>query len=214
MPTNNLPPKLTVLIEEHIIPRYDSFDKAHDRTHAFTVISQSLQLAQHYDVNKAMVYTIAAYHDLGLEKGREHHHAESARIVRSDDRLREFFTPQEIEIIAEAVEDHRASSSNEPRSIYGKIVAEADRIIDSETIMRRTIQYGLTHYPTLEKEKHLERARQHLNEKYSKNGYLRLWIPQSDNAQRLQKFQELMQESEQLNEILSRIFDEESVSYT
>ena len=214
MPRNNIPTELTTLIEEHIIPRYERFDKAHDRTHAFTVMSQSLLLAQHYNVNTAMVYTIAAYHDLGLEKGREHHHTESAHIVRSDERLREFFTPQEIEIIAEAVEDHRASSSNEPRSIYGKIVAEADRIIDSDTIMRRTIQYGLTHYPALGKEEHLERARQHLNEKYSKNGYLRLWIPQSDNAQRLQKFQKLMQESELLNKILSRIFDEESASYT
>ena len=212
MPTNNLSTELTALIEEQIIPRYEKFDKAHDRTHAYTVISQSLQLAQHYDVNTAMVYTIAAYHDLGLEKGREHHHTESARIVRSDERLREFFGPQEIETIAQAVEDHRASGSKEPRSIYGKIVAEADRIIDSGTIMRRTIQYGLSHYPALGKEEHLERARLHLNEKYSENGYLKLWIPQSDNAQRLQDFREFMQDKEQLRKALDRIFDEESIA--
>ncbi|MBR5892454.1 MAG: HD domain-containing protein [Bacteroidaceae bacterium] len=212
MPKNYLTAELISLIEELIIPRYEKFDKAHNRTHALTVISQSLQLAQHYDVNIAMVYTIAAYHDLGLEKDREHHHSESARIVLSDDRLRKFFTPQEIKVIAEAVEDHRASSRNEPRTIYGKIVAEADRIIDSDTIMRRTIQYGLNHYPTLCKEEHLERARLHLKEKYSTNGYLKLWIPQSDNAQRLHKFQELMQDTEQLSKMLDRIFDEESLS--
>ena len=214
MPTNNLSTELTTLIEEHIIPHYDKFDKAHNRTHVHTVISQSLKLAQHYDVNIAMVYTIAAYHDLGLVKGREHHHTESARIVRSDDRLKEFFTPQEIGTIADAVEDHRASNSREPRTIYGKIVAEADRIIDSETIMRRTIQYSLNHYPALGKEEHIERARLHLNEKYSRNGYLKLWIPQSDNAQRLHKFQELMQDNELLSKALDRIFDEESSSQT
>ncbi|MBR5335252.1 MAG: HD domain-containing protein [Bacteroidaceae bacterium] len=214
MPTNNLSTELTTLIEEQVIPCYDKFDKAHNRTHVHTVISQSLKLAQHYDVNIAMVYTIAAYHDLGLVKGREHHHTESARIVRSDDRLKEFFTPQEIGIIADAVEDHRASNSREPRTIYGKIIAEADRIIDSETIMRRTIQYGLNHYPALGKEEHIERARLHLNEKYSRNGYLKLWIPQSDNAQRLHKFQELMQDNELLSKALDRIFDEENSSQT
>jgi uncharacterized protein len=39
----------------------------------------------------------------------------------------------------EAVEDHRASSSRQPRSIYGKIVAEADRDIDTHEIFLRAI---------------------------------------------------------------------------
>ena len=103
-------------IESEILPRYDSFDKAHDRRHALTVISQSLQLAQHYDVDIAMVYTIAAYHDLGLEKDRKTHHTESARIVRNNEKLKEFFTQEQIEVIADAVEDHRASNKDCPIS--------------------------------------------------------------------------------------------------
>ncbi len=47
----------------------------------------------------------------------------------------------------EAVEDHRASTDHEPRSLYGKIVAEADRIIDPDTTLRRTVQYGLKQNP-------------------------------------------------------------------
>lgn len=208
--SNNLTPELIDYIETEILPRYEAFDKAHDRTHALTVISQSLKLAQHYDVNVAMVYTIAAFHDTGLAKGREQHHTASARIVRSDKRLKALFTAEEIEIMADAVEDHRASSSKPPRTIYGKIVAEADRIIDSDTIMRRTIQYGLSHYPELSKEGHIERAVAHIKEKYGESGYLKLWIPESDNAARLQDFRTLISNEALLLESLKQIYDEES----
>lgn len=196
-------------IEGEILPRYEAFDKAHDRRHAFMVMSNSLRLAQHYDVDMQMVYTIAAYHDLGLEAGREQHHTVSARIVREEKRLEEFFTSEQIEIIAEAVEDHRASCSNPPRTIYGKIVAEADRIIDSTTIMARTIQYGLSNYPALTKKEHIERAVAHIKEKYGEGGYLKLWIPQSDNAARLQEFRRLIEDEQLLIEHLRQIYNEE-----
>ena len=208
--SNNLTPELIDYIETEILPRYEAFDKAHDRTHALTVISQSLKLAQHYDVNVAMVYTIAAFHDTGLAEGREQHHTASARIVRSDKRLKALFTAEEIKIMADAVEDHRASSSKPPRTIYGKIVAEADRIINSHTIMARTIQYGLSNYPALTKKEHIERAVAHIKEKYGEGGYLKLWIPQSDNAARLQEFRTLISNEQQLVESLKQIYDEES----
>ena len=210
--SNNLTPELIDYIETEILPRYEAFDKAHDRTHALTVISQSLKLAQHYDVNVAMVYTIAAFHDTGLAEGREQHHTASARIVKSDKRLKALFTAEEIEIMADAVEEHRASSSKPPRTIYGKIVAEADRIIDSDTIMRRTIQYGLSHYPELSKEGHIERAVAHIKEKYGESGYLKLWIPESDNAARLQEFRTLISNEALLLESLKQIYDEESTA--
>jgi uncharacterized protein len=199
-------------IEGEILPRYEAFDKAHDRKHACMVISNSLKLAQHYDVDMQMVYTIAAYHDLGLEAGREQHHTVSARIVRGDKRLKKFFTSEQIEIMAVAVEDHRASCSNPPRTIYGKIVAEADRIIDSTTIMARTIQYGLSNYPALTKEEHIERAVAHIKEKYGEGGYLKLWIPQSDNAARLQEFRTHISNEALLVENLKQIYDEESTA--
>ena len=197
-------------IEGEILPRYYAFDKAHDRRHAFMVMSNSLRLAQHYDVDMQMVYTIAAYHDLGLEAGREQHHTVSARIVREEKRLKKFFTSEQIEMMADAVEDHRASCSKPPRTIYGKIVAEADRIIDSHTIMARTIQYGLANYPALTKEEHIERAVAHIKEKYGEGGYLKLWIPESDNAARLQQFRTLIDNEPLLVESLKRIYDEES----
>ena len=165
-------------IESEIIPRYDNFDAAHGRDHVEYVIAQSLKLAEHYDVDRDMVYVIAAYHDTGLAVERKTHHLESGRIMRADRNLRQWFSEGQIETMARAVEDHRASSDHEPRSIYGKIVAEADRQIDPETIIRRTVQYGLSHYPELDREGHWQRMLDHLNEKYAEGGYLRLWIPE------------------------------------
>ena len=189
-------------IETEILPRYNNFDPAHQIGHVRDVISQSLQLAAHYEVDRNMVYTIAAYHDTGLCEGREMHHKSSGRILREDKVLRELllpdssplFTPEQIEVMAQAVEDHRASSANEPRSIYGKIVAEADRIIDGPTIVRRTIQYGLSNYPHLNKEGHYQRFLEHMAEKYASGGYLKLWIPESPNATRLAAFQKTLQD--------------------
>ena len=194
-------------IEENIIPRYDAFDAAHRRDHVIYVIEQSLELARHYDVNEDMVFAIAAYHDTGLEIDRKTHHLESGRIVRSDLNFRRWFSEEQIEVMARAVEDHRASSDHEPRSIYGKIVAEADRQIDPDTIIRRTVQYGLSHYPELDREGHWERTLEHLLEKYAEGGYLRLWIPESSNAQRLQELQTLIKDRKALRALFEKTFD-------
>lgn len=193
-------------IEEHILPRYNDFDKAHQQEHARMVISQSLELAAHQDVYINMVYTIAAYHDLGLCEGREHHHEVSARIIRDDKKLRQWFTEEQIAIMADAAEDHRASSGHEPRSIYGRIVAEADRHIDPITIIKRTIQYGLDHYPELNREEHFKRMVTHLNEKYGRSGYLKLWFADSPNAQRLEELRNIMDNETMLRQLFDQHF--------
>ncbi len=198
-------PELQTYIRQEIIPRYRHFDPAHQEDHVRTVIDQSLALATHYDVDEDMVYTIAAYHDTGLAEGRERHHIVSARIIREDATLRRYFTPEQIDIMADAAEDHRASSSHAPRTIYGRIVAEADRIIDGPTIVRRTIQYGLNHYPELDKEGHWRRFLDHMAEKYAEGGYLKLWIPESPNAGRLHAFQQLLKD----RAATRKLFDEQ-----
>ncbi len=193
-------------IEQKIIPLYDSFDKGHGREHVCRVIEQSIELSKYYDVNPNMVYAIAAYHDAGLTINRETHHLESGRIVRGDACLPQWFSAEEIEIMAQAVEDHRASSDHAPRSIYGKIVAEADRQIDGDTILRRAIQYGLANYPELDAEGHWLRVAAHLKEKYAEGGYLKLWIPESSNAARLQEFRRLLEKPDELRRKFDELF--------
>lgn len=195
-------------IEEEIIPRYDTFDAAHRRDHVATVIEQSMSLAQYYDVNREMVYVIAAYHDTGLCRGREHHHTASRDILLNDPKLCRWFSAEERATMGDAVEDHRASSKSEPRTIYGRIVAEADRVIDPRTIIRRTIQFTLTNYPTLTRDEGHERMVEHLNEKYNYGGYLRLWIPESSNAKRLEELRRIIADCKQLDELYNKIYDE------
>lgn len=199
---------LTLYIEREILPRYNGFDKAHRENHARMVIAQSLGIARHYALNMEMVYTIVAFHDLGLAIDRKTHHLESGRIVREDPRLHEWFTQEEIETMAQAVEDHRASSDHEPRSIYGKIVAEGDRYIEPEKIIERTVQYGLDHYPKLDKEGHWQRTIDHLHDKYAEGGYLKLWLPESPNVERLNSLREIIKDESRLRRIFDRIYNE------
>lgn len=205
------------------MPKYSAFDAAHKEDHALTVIGQSLELmrrreswlAEQTDVadiwrseiNPDILLAAAACHDIGLINGREMHHLDSGEIIRNDVRLRDWFSNSEIELIAQAAEDHRASGTTAPRSIYGMIVAEADRVIDGETIIRRTIQFGFKHYPDLDREAHINRAVEHLNEKYGRGGYLKLWIPWSDNAVRLAALQELIADTPSLICEVERIYD-------
>jgi len=202
-------PALEAYIEENILPRYNNFDKAHQLNHARAVVRQSMQLAEHLDVNADMVYAIAAYHDTGLCAGRELHHEVSASIIREDMNLRKWFTEEEISVMADAAEDHRASAGHEPRTVYGRIVAEADRCIEPVTIVRRTVLYGLCHYPDLQKEEHFQRMMEHLHEKYGRNGYLKLWFKDSENVRQLERLRNMMDNEGLMHEMFDDFYRKE-----
>ena len=203
-------PGLKRYIEREIITRYEHFDRAHDVGHVRTVIARSLELAEAYDVDTDMVYAIAAYHDTGLVNGRENHHLDAGRILAADRELRRWFSEEQIRTMREAVEDHRASAGHAPRSIYGRIVAEADRVIDPATIIRRTVQYGLDHCPGLDREGHFVRCLEHLREKYAEGGYLKLWIPESENARQLEALREVIRNPELIRKAFDEAFDAET----
>lgn len=196
-------------IETAIIPQYKEFDKAHNLTHVRSVINESMELAKSCEVDTAMVYTIAAYHDTGLRKDRKIHHIVSGMILKSDMQLHRWFNTAQIMIMKDAIEDHRASSKQIPRSIYGKIVAEADRLINPEITMRRAIQYGLGLSPSADREAHFERFNHHMLEKYAEGGYLKLWFEHSKNAEQLKGLRTIIADEEKLHKIFNRLFEEE-----
>lgn len=204
-----IPTTLIHYIETEIIPRYELFDKAYNLSHVRTVIEESLSLATKYNVNESMAYTTAAYHDTGLCRDRATHHLISGTILKQDETLRQWFSEEEIDTMKEAVEDHRASADHEPRSIYGKIVAEADRVIDPVVTLRRTVQYGLKQKPEAGEEWHYQRFHQHLMEKYAPGGYLKLWFPESENAKRLKELQKIIADEKQLKNTFQQLFAEE-----
>ncbi len=203
-------PELVQYIESEVIPRYAAFDKAHREDHARAVIERALAMGKNYEINQDLLYTAAACHDLGLAVDRKTHHLESGKIIRADERLRQWFSPEEIETIAQAAEDHRASATTPPRSIYGSLVAEADRMIVPETIIRRTVQFGLSHYPKLDKEGHWQRTLEHLHEKYAEGGYLHLLIPGSPNEEPLARLRTIIKDEAGLRKLFEQIYADET----
>lgn len=199
--------QLKEYIESEILPRYEGYDSAHRLDHIGSVIRRSADLARGYDVDADMVYTIAAYHDLGICEGREFHHLSSARMMRGDKNLRQWFSEEQIEIMAQAVEDHRASAKSAPRSVYGRIVAEADRQIDADTIVRRTIEYGLDNYPELDRRGQFKRFKEHIEEKYARGGYLKIWIPGGENDLKLKAFQNEIEKPGTLEKMFDKWYD-------
>ena len=200
--------EIRAYIEGEILPRYDGFDAAHRRDHADVVVSRSIALAERLGADVEMAYVIAAYHDTGLAVGRDVHHTESKRILLEDKELKRWFSAEDIVTMGDAVEDHRASSKQPPRTIYGRIVAEADRLIVPHSIIRRTIQFTLTHHPNLDMEEGYERLLEHMREKYDYGGYLTLWIEESDTAQRLEELRKIIADKPALRRLYDEIYNE------
>jgi uncharacterized protein len=207
---NNVSLDLMEFIEQQILPRYAAFDKAHSMEHVTGVIRRSLTIARRAGADLDMAYAIAAYHDLGLEGPRAIHHLTSGKILMADARLKRWFSPEQMKIMKEAVEDHRASASHTPRNIYGKIVAEADRDLEPMSVFRRTIQFGLSHYPEKTPEEHWQRFMAHMDEKYSAHGYIRLWMPNSPNEEKLNAIRNLIAQPAELRKIFNKLFEEET----
>lgn len=197
-------------VERFILPRYTEFGKSHGLSHVLRVIKNSLELVRFTGADINMVYVVAAYHDLGMKGPRAVHHITSGKILASDARLKKWFSPERIVVMKEAVEDHRASASRQPRSIYGKIVAEADRDLETDVVFRRAIQFGLEKYPDVDQEQHWERFYGHMLEKYSVNGYIKLWIPNSPNRMKLREIQAIIENKRLLKEWFERIYLQET----
>ena len=63
----------------------------------------------------------------------------------------------------------------------------------------------------MDKEEQYARFRKHLTEKYAEGGYLKLWIPQSDNAGRLAELRQLITNEERIRRVFDQLYEEESI---
>ena len=197
---------LVEFVETNILPQYAQFDRAHNLEHVTRVIRNAMELVRTTGADINMVYVIAAYHDLGMSGPRAVHHLTGGKILAADARLKRWFSAEQIKIMKEAVEDHRASASHSPRSLYGKIIAEADRDIVPEVVFQRTIEFGLANYPELDDEQQWQRFAKHMDEKYSVNGYIRLWIPGSPNERRLNELRSIIAQPPLLRQHFDRLY--------
>ena len=185
--------KLKQYIEENVFPEYKKNDQGHDLEHIKYVINRSIKFADTIpDINYDIVYTVASYHDIGHHINPKLHEIISAEIMHNDDNLKEYFSDEERLIIKEAIEDHRASSDHEPRSIYGKIVSTADRNNTVEACLRRSYTYGKRLEPTATDEELFERAHKHLNLKFGEDGYAKFFFKDEEYENFLHDIRELL----------------------
>lgn len=158
-------------VQENVLMEYELNDKGHDINHINFVLQRAYELGKQYEVDYNMLYVVVAYHDICCHINRELHEKLSARRLYKDNSLRKFFTEEQMNIMREAVEDHRASLEYVPRNIYGKILSSADRKIDIESYFKSSIGFSLKENPNLSIEELIEESYNFAIKKFGKNGY-------------------------------------------
>lgn len=185
-------------IENNVFPEYEKNEKGHNIEHIKYVIERSFQLIKenNLDVNPNIVYTVASYHDIGHHIDSKTHEIISADIMSKDKNLFKYFTDEELIIIKEAIEDHRASAKEDPRSIYGRIVSSADRNNRVEDCLRRTYTYGKKLKPEATDEELFLRAYDVLVKKFGEDGYAKFYFKDTQYEQFLKELRELLKNRE------------------
>ncbi len=202
--------KIKEYIEKNVLLEYEKNEQGHGITHIEYVIRRSFELINQNDleVNYNMVYVIAAYHDIGHYIDRKNHEKVSADIMSKDSNLKEFFNEEQLKIIKEAIEDHRASSENEPRSIYGKIVSSADRNNTVEQCLERTYTYGKKHEPDATDKELYERSFDALNRKFGYNGYAKFYFKDEQYERFLKDIRKLLEDKENFCKVQEKYIKE------
>ena len=187
-------------IQNNILPEYSKNDSGHGIEHINYVIDRCFRFAEQFDnVDSDILYTIAAFHDIGHHIDKKNHETLSAQIFYENNDMKQFFTKEQRIIIKEGIEDHRASSDKVPRSDYGKIISSADRSTSVEDFLRRTHAYTLKHNPNSTVDEMLERAYNHTIEKYGNNGYAKHYVVDNDYVEFRNKILELINDKEKFN---------------
>ena len=181
--------ELKKYIEDNIFPKYDKF-YSHGMIHINNVINNMMMLADYYDLDHDMAYVIAAYHDSGLGVDRDNHEYESGKILENDEFLKKFFSLEQINVMKEAVEDHRGSRKERPRNFYGECVSDSDRDFDIKTLAKRQLATSLKNYPKVVTfDEHFERCYKYMCNKINAAGKFNLWTENSIFVDKRDNFQ-------------------------
>ena len=186
-------PKLVHYVKTQLFPIYDTLDNAHNSEHIVDVIHRSFHIAKSVPttLNYNIVFAVASFHDIGLVKGRQGHADISSEMVKSDEFLFSQFTEKEVEEIAIAVQDHSLSKNREPRSLYGKLVADADKDHNPKRSLRRMWEFSLSHFKERTWEEHIQLCYEYFYAKYGKNGRVKYYIPCKKTSKYLVKMKKM-----------------------
>ena len=169
--------KLLDYIENNVFPQYAKNEQGHGIEHIKYVIERCMRFAEQFDnIDLNILYTIAAFHDIGHHIDKKNHEKLSAEMFYNNMNMTQFFTEEERIIIKEGIEDHRASCDSVPHSDYGKIISSADRSTDVNEFLKRTHSFTLKYEPNLNQSEIIERAYNHTKEKYGDSGYAKNYV--------------------------------------
>ena len=168
--TKNVNPELKKYIERNIFPEYEKNDQGHGILHIREVIRRGFALNStlKLGLDENMIYAITACHDVGKYIDHENHNLIAAQIFIENEDMKKFFTDEQRNIIKEAIEDHRSSLEDVPRSIYGKLVSSADRNTRIEIVFIRSFFVGKWRTPDENVEDFLDFTFKRLTKRYSK----------------------------------------------
>lgn len=199
--------KLKDYIEQQILPIYEKNDTGHDIEHIKYVVKRSLEFANQFPhINLDMVYAIASFHDVAHHIDKDKHEILSAKLFYENEKMKDFFDDKQRIIIKEAIEDHRASSNHEPRSIYGMIISTADRtIVDIDNSIKRSYSYGKRNYIGLSEEEQIERVFQHLTEKYGENGYAKIYLEDKEFDEAIKNLRQALSNKEEFIKRIKKV---------
>ena len=166
--TKDVNKELKDYITKNIFPEYAKNDGGHNIVHILEVIRRSFALNDTFklglDVN--MIYTVASCHDWGKYIDHETHNLIAAKNFINDNNFKKFFSDLERKIIMEAIEDHRSSKEEEPRSVYGKLISSADRNTSIDIVFIRSFFVGRERMPDVNIDDYLDFTIQRLRKKY------------------------------------------------
>lgn len=193
-------------MESEIFPIYTTFDEGHNLNHIYAVIRRAIQISEEIaGIDMNIVYASAALHDIGIQIERKNHAAHSASFVRNNSKLKNFFTEEEIEIIAQAVEDHSTSNGIIPRNVYGKIVADADKDDDIDVSLLRAYEFVKSYFPNYTEEECFKNVYEQLVNKFGPNGKVRFFIKSKNHQNFVQQMRLLSEDEREFEQRLRNV---------
>ena len=194
---NNVNKELIKYIQDNIMPEYDKNDKGHGILHIKEVIRRAFELKDSLHLttlNDDMIYTIAACHDNGKYIDHKTHEKIAAERFYADKGFEKYFTLEQRKVIKEAIEDHRSSHEDTPRSDYGKLISSADRNSTIDIVFIRSFFVGQERTPDMTMEEFLDFTLNRLRKRYSEEDSENMFFEDEIYATFLADMRKLLQD--------------------
>lgn len=186
-------------IEKNIFPEYEKNDKGHGLVHILEVVRRSFELKKSLNLNldNNLIFTIACCHDNGKYIDHATHEKIAAKRFIENKNFKKFFNDDERKIIMEAIQDHRSSFSDTPRSDYGKLISSADRNSSIDIVFIRSFFVGIERTPDMLVDEFLDYTINRLRRRYCEESPENMFYEDDIYAKFLVEMRELLKHEDE-----------------